>query len=161
MVHVSESGGGWLAPVITAPGVYRINLRSVSDDCSRRLDQVARRWSRHSELWGKAASCLAVERIGDYVDPKFQSGSPAAPYRVKSLYEERKLEGGFTLSQQGEALIEQTTGREVFRRMRLARLVWEAPDRDHIYWGQTRFCGPDAGKTSISWIMDERLFAGG
>ncbi|MDG2530732.1 hypothetical protein [Caulobacter endophyticus] len=160
VVHVNEAGGGWFAPVITAPGVYRIGLRA-SNDCDRRLDLVIRRWSRHTEVWAKAASCLAVERIGDHVDLDAPGGSFSAPYRVKGLYEERKLDGGFTITQMGEAMVEQATGRQVFRRMRQASLVWAAPDRDHIYWGQTRFCGQDAGGGRISWILDERLFAGG
>ena len=161
VIHVPNADGGWFAPVITKPGIYRIGIRDAAEDCGRRLDVVIRRWSQQGDAWAKARSCLVVERLGDHVALDVRRGSPEAPYFVKSLNSERTLDGGFTLRQSGAALIEQSTGREIYRRTLWASLYWATPDLDHHYRGSVRSCG--SGRDGVRWtgILGERLFAGG
>jgi hypothetical protein len=160
VLHVEAADGGWLAPLITEPGVYRVRRRGDAADCDTQLDRVISAWSRQGKGWKIAAGqCLAAERVGPYTALNLGPGSPMAPYFVRGVGEERMLGDDFKVAIHGEALIEQATGREIFRLMDSAYLTWRLPDAEHIYWGERRSCGPGSKMGPSIGLEGQRLFA--
>ncbi|MGR4864245.1 hypothetical protein [Caulobacter sp. LARHSG274] len=160
VLHIDATDGGWLAPLITEPGVYRVRRRGDPAYCDAQLDQVVSDWSRQGKAWKTAAGqCLAAERVGPYTALNLGPGSPMAPYFVRGVVEERMLGGDFKVEIYGEALVERATGREIVRRMNRASLTWRLPDADHIYWGERRSCGPGSKMGPFIGLEGQRLFA--